>query len=102
MALDGTWTLEVLTPFGRHPGTLKFERNGGALGGTVNSNFGGAQLLDLNASDDAFDASISIEVQGRTYTARIFGQAYGDQISGTIKTQLAIIPAIKYTGTRAR
>ena len=102
MNLNGTWNLEVATPFGKHPATLVLEEAaGGAHAGRIDSRLGNAPLRDLSASGDAFDATVSLEFQGRAYEASISGQTDGDEMSGTIKVRLAIAPTIRFTGTRA-
>ncbi len=102
MTLVGTWNLEVATPFGKHPATLVFEGTGGALNGHINSRLGDAPLGDLSVGDDnSFNATVSLDFQGKPYDANINGQVNGDEIGGVIKVKIAIAPPIKYTGTRA-
>ena len=101
MNLVGTWNLEVATPFGKHPATLYFESTGGALSGHINSRLGDAPLEALTVTHDGFDATVSVEVQGKPYQASIAGQVEDDSINGTIKVKLPIAPPIRYTGTRA-
>jgi hypothetical protein len=102
MNLSGTWNLEVSTPFGKHPATLVFERDGdGALNGRIDSRLGNAPLLNLSTTDDGFDALVTMDFQGRGYEATIGGLADGDRIEGTIKVKLPIAPPLKFTGTRA-
>ena len=101
MNLAGTWNLEVATPFGKHPATLVFEGTGDALNGHITSRLGDAQLGDLSVSDDGFNASVSLDFQGKPYDAAIAGRVDGDQLDGTIKVKHPIAPTIKYTGTRA-
>jgi hypothetical protein len=101
MNLVGTWNLEVATPFGKHPATLHFESTGGALSGHINSRLGDAPLQALTVTHDGFDATVAMEVQGKSYQASIAGQVADDSINGTIKVKLAIAPTIRYNGTRA-
>ena len=102
MNLVGTWNLEVATPFGKHPATLVFEGTGGALNGHLSSRLGDATLGDLSVGEDnSFNATVSIDFQGKPYGANISGRVDGDEIDGTIKVKLPIAPPIKYTGTRA-
>lgn len=101
MAIEGIWNLEVATPFGRHPATLVIEREGGALGGRIDSRLGSIPLEDAAApSEEEFEAGVSYEVRGQTYHARISGRAEGDHIEGKIKVSLPIAPPVRYTGTR--
>ncbi len=101
MNLVGTWNLEVATPFGTHPATLYFESTGGALSGHINSRLGDAPLEGLTVTHDGFDATVQMEVQGKSYQANITGQVDDDDINGTIKVKMAIAPTIRYNGTRA-
>jgi hypothetical protein len=102
MNLVGTWNLEVATPFGKHPATLVFEGTGGALNGHINSRLGDAPLGELSVGDDnSFNATVSLDFQGKPYDANISGRVDGDEIGGIIKVKIAIAPPIKYTGTRA-
>ena len=101
MNLVGTWNLEVATPFGKHPATLVFEGAGGALNAHIDSRLGTAPLNNLSVTHDGFDATVTMEFQGKPYAASINGQIDGNDMSGTIKVKLPIVPLIKYTGTRA-
>ena len=101
MNLVGTWNLEVATPFGKHPATLTFEAAGGALSGKINSRLGIAPLEGLTTQNDGFEATVSMEFQGKPYAASITGQVAENSIDGTIKVKLPIAPPIRYTGTRA-
>ena len=101
MNLVGTWNLEVATPFGKHPATLYFESTGGALSGHINSRLGDAPLEGLTVTHDGFDATVVMEVQGKSYQAGITGQVENDSINGTIKVKMPIAPPIRYTGTRS-
>lgn len=100
--MEGTWNLEVSTPFGTHPATLVLEREGGALAGHVRSQIGVTSLSDIRTDGDTFEADASHDFRGRTYTARISGRAEGGQrLSGTIQVNFPLAPAARFTGTRA-
>ena len=101
MNLVGTWNLEVATPFGKQPATLRFEGTGGALSGSIDSKLGNVPLEGLTVTHDGFDATVQMEVQGKSYQANIAGQVDDDAINGTIKVNMAIAPTMRYTGTRA-
>jgi hypothetical protein len=98
--MDGTWQLEVATPFGKHPATLSFARNNDTLTGHMQSQLGNVPLTDINATADGFDAKVSLEMQGRKFNADIAGSVDGDQLKGTIKVGIPIAPTIHFTGTR--
>jgi hypothetical protein len=101
MNLVGIWNLQVATPFGKHPATLVFEGAGGALNAHIDSRLGTAALNNLSVTHNGFDATVTMEFQGKPYDASINGQIDGNDMSGTIKVKLPIAPPIKYTGTRA-
>lgn len=102
----GTWNLQVMTPFGKHPATLTFAPSGGddgALTGHIASQMGNVPLTNLTSDARGFDAQVALNFQGRTFAARIAGLVNGDQLDGTIKVNdMPIAPTIRYTGTRAR
>ena len=102
MNLVGTWNLQVATPFGTHPATLVFEGTGGVLNAHISSRLGDAPLGDLSVGEDnSFNATVSLDFQGKPYDANISGRVDGDKLDGTIKVKIPIAPPIKYTGTRA-
>ncbi len=102
MSLVGTWNLEVSTPFGQHPATLVIEQAGdGRLAGHIDSRLGNSPLKNLNANGDELTATVSAEIQGRSYEADLTGRVSGDRIEGQIKTPIPFAPPAKYTGTRA-
>ena len=101
MNLVGTWNLQVATPFGKHPATLVFESAGNALNAHIDSRLGTAPLNNLSVTHDSFDATVTMEFQGKPYDASINGQIDGNDMNGIIKVKLPIAPPIRYTGTRA-
>lgn len=101
MNLEGTWNLEVATPFGKHPATLVFKGTDGDMSGHIDSRLGNAPLGDLSVGEDGFNATVSLDFQGKPYDANISGRVDGDKLDGVIKVKIAIAPPIKYTGTRA-
>ena len=82
-------------------GPCAFEGTGGALSGSLDSRLGAAPLEGLTVTHDGFDATVSVDFQGKSYGAAIKGQVEDDSINGTIKVKLDIAPTINYTGTRA-
>ena len=102
MNFEGTWRLQVATPFGTHPATLILERENDSFTGTIDSRLGVATLRDITGNGSGFAAIVSLELQGKVYEANIAGQAEGDQLDGTIKVKLPIAPTIKYSGYRDR
>ena len=101
MSLDGTWKLEVSTPFGKHPATLVLDRSGNTLNGHIDSQLGDVPLRDVSGDDSSFRATASMTFQGRTFEAGISGQVIGNQLDGTIDVKFPLAPTVKFTGTRA-
>lgn len=99
--MEGTWKLEVATPFGKHPATLVLMmENGNQLTGHLDSRLGSVALQEINHTGNSFDARVALDFNGKTYEAKMEGTVTGDQLDGTIKVALAIAPTIRYTGTR--
>lgn len=99
--VDGTWSLEVSTPFGKHPATLLIERESGALNGIIKSQLGDTPLQNLNANGDDLNADLSYTYQGRTFGAKLAARVEGNQLDGTIKVDFPLAPTVRFTGTRA-
>ena len=100
--MEGTWNLEVNTPFGKHPATLFLERApDGSLAGRVRSQIGETALSGIKTDADAFEADAAHDFRGQTYRARVAGRAEGDQLEGTIKVDFPFAPTVRFTGTRA-
>jgi hypothetical protein len=101
LSLDGTWNLEVSTPFGKHPATLNVSRErDGSLSGRIDSRLGSALLSDINATGDAFDATVSLDIKGQTYYAKVSGTVEDGRIEGTIRVNIPMAPPARFTGTR--
>ena len=99
--LDGTWEIEVSTPFGKHPATLTVERDGArGFTGRIDSRLGAAPLSDINPTGEGFEATVSLELQGRTYNARVSAALDGESIDGRIKVNIPMAPPARFTGTR--
>ena len=99
--MEGTWNLEVNTPFGTHPATLVLERAGDGLTGHVRSQIGTTALSDIRVTGNTFEAMASHDFRGRNYTARVSGSAEGERLNGTIQVNFPLAPAARFTGTRA-
>ena len=102
MSLDGTWNLEVSTPFGKHPATLIVEREpDGSLGGHIDSRLGSANLSNVQTTAEGFDAVVSLEIQGRTYDAKVNGTVDDGRMEGTIRVSIPMAPPARFTGTKS-
>ena len=100
--IDGRWEIEVSTPFGTHPATLTVERAGDGFGGRIDSRLGAAPLSDVTPTDDGFEATVALELQGRTYDARVSASLDGERIEGRIKVNIPMAPSARFSGARAR
>ena len=102
MDFIGTWDLEVATPLGKQPATLVVEPlNKGDVSGRIISRLGTAELSDILATPDGFDAVVSIDIQGKAYEARVNATVSGDQIEGRIRVKSIPAPPARFTGTRS-
>jgi hypothetical protein len=102
MNVTGTWALEVSTPIGKYPATLVVEPlEKGGLTGRIDSRLGTAPLSDILSTPDGFDAVVSLDVQGKTYEARVNATVSGDQIEGRIRVKSIPAPPARFTGMRS-
>ncbi|HKP72245.1 MAG TPA: pitrilysin family protein, partial [Pyrinomonadaceae bacterium] len=96
----GTWTLEVTSPIGPQTATLVVDEEGGALRGRLSSSWGEATLDSIDASGDIFNAALALRVQGMSIQAKIAGRREGDNLSGTITSNMPVPPLV-FTGRRS-
>jgi len=96
----GSWQLEITSPLGPQTATLVVDEDGGALRGRMSSSFGEAQLDTLTVNDDIFNAAVALKIQGMAIQANIEGRCEGDNLSGTIRTNMPIVPPLMFTGRK--
>ncbi|HLL72799.1 MAG TPA: pitrilysin family protein [Pyrinomonadaceae bacterium] len=96
----GTWQLEITSPLGPQTATLIVDEDGGALRGKMSSSFGDAQLDTIALSGDIFNAALALKIQGMAIQANIEGRREGDNLSGTIRTNMPIVPPLMFTGRK--
>ena len=96
----GSWRLEITSPFGPQTATLVVDEAGGALRGRMSSSFGEAQLDTITLSGDIFNTAIALNIQGMAIQANIEGRREGDSLSGTIRTNMPIVPPLMFTGRK--
>ncbi len=98
----GTWKLEVKTPFGQHPATLTITPGdaGKAPVGDLQSQLGNVPLTDLRLDGNRLDAGVALDMQGRTYTAKLAAQADDGRVNGTIDVNFPLAPTVKFSGTK--
>ncbi|MGI9106526.1 MAG: M16 family metallopeptidase [Pyrinomonadaceae bacterium] len=95
----GTWQLEITSPLGPQTATLVVDADGDALRGTLRSSYGEAQLDTITLNGDIFNSALALKIQGMSIQADISGRREGDNLSGTIKSNMPV-PPLMFTGRR--
>jgi predicted Zn-dependent peptidase len=96
----GSWQLEITSPLGPQTATLVVDEEGGALRGRMSSSWGEAPLDIITQSGDIFTAAIALKIQGMAIQANIEGRREGDNLSGSIRTNMPIVPPLMFTGRK--
>ncbi|MDT4895123.1 MAG: hypothetical protein QOH25_200 [Acidobacteriota bacterium] len=86
--LSGTWTLSLMIGSRSAPGTLTLNQQGSNLSGTMQSAFGTTELSNGSTGADGFSFTTSAIVEGRTVEMTIKGTTTGNQINGTITSEI--------------
>ena len=96
----GSWQLEITSPLGPQTATLIVDEDGGALRGRMSSSWGEAPLDTIALNGDIFTAAVALRIQGMSIQANIEGRREGDNLSGSIRTNMPIVPPLMFTGRR--
>jgi len=96
----GSWELEITSPLGPQTATLVVDEDGGALRGRMSSSWGEAPLDSVALNGDIFNAAIALKIQGMAIQANIEGRREGDNLSGSIRTNMPIVPPLMFTGRK--
>jgi zinc protease len=96
----GSWQLEITSPLGPQTATLIVDEDGGALRGRMTSSWGEAPLDTIAQSGDIFTAAVALKIQGMSIQANIEGRREGDNLSGSIRTNMPIVPPLMFTGRK--
>ncbi|HLL14730.1 MAG TPA: pitrilysin family protein [Pyrinomonadaceae bacterium] len=96
----GSWQLEITSPLGPQTATLIVDEDGGALRGRMNSSWGEAPLDTITLNGDIFTAAVALKIQGMAIQANIEGRREGDNLSGSIRTNMPIVPPLMFTGRK--
>ncbi|HYG09014.1 MAG TPA: insulinase family protein, partial [Pyrinomonadaceae bacterium] len=98
----GSWQLEITSPLGPQTATLIVEEDsaGGALRARMSSSWGEAPLDTIALNGDIFTAAIALKIQGMAIQASIEGRREGDNLSGSIRTNMPIVPPLMFTGRK--
>jgi zinc protease len=95
----GSWSIEVDTPLGQTiPATLIIERRDSILTAKVTSEMGDADIGEIVITDNAFQASTSINMDGHSVGMEISAHFDGDHTDGTLKLQNS--PSLAFTGEK--
>jgi len=96
----GSWQLEITSPLGPQTATLVVDETGGALRGKLSSSWGEAPLDTIAQNGDVFSAAVALKIQGMAIQANIEGRREGDNLSGTIRTNMPIVPPLMFKGRK--
>lgn len=97
----GSWQLEITSPLGPQTATLIVDEDGGAIRGKLSSSYGEAPLDTITLNGDSFTAALALKIQGMAIQANIEGRREGDNLSGTIRTNMPIVPPLMFTGRKS-
>lgn len=95
--LSGTWTLKISFGANTVPGTLTLRQQGQSLTGTLQSSFGTTELSNGSVGADGFRFTTTANVEGRTVEISVAGTASGNEMTGTISSEIG---STGFTGTR--
>jgi hypothetical protein len=79
------------------PGTLLLRQQGSSLSGRLESPFGTTDLSNGSVGADGFRFTSSAEVGGRNVEMTITGTTTGNQMSGTVTSEIG---TTTFTGTK--
>jgi hypothetical protein len=98
----GSWELEITSPLGPQTATLFVEEDGagGALRARMSSSWGEAPLDTIALNGDIFTAAVALKIQGMSIQANIEGRREGDNLNGSIRTNMPIVPPLMFTGRK--
>ena len=97
--LSGTWLLNLLVGLQTYPGTLNLTRQGSGLVGLLQSPFGTTELNGGTVDVSGFQFVARARVEGRVVEMAIAGSAVGDEIRGTIRSEIGFA---RFTGIRQK
>ncbi len=98
-SFSGTWVISLSGANQTFPGTLSLEQNGAAISGLLQSAFGTTKLTGGTVDANGFHFVARAEVAGREVEMAVDGNAYGNEIRGTVKSEIGFV---SFTGTRQK
>lgn len=97
--IAGTWSIEVETPLGQSiPATLTLTREGDGFAAKILSEMGNADLGVVNLTDNSFQKTAFLEMDGHQVEAEVSARFQGDQTEGTLKLENS--PLLAFTGSK--
>jgi imidazolonepropionase-like amidohydrolase len=97
--LSGTWALSLAVAGQTMQGTLTLRQQGQTLSGTLKSPFGTTELTNGSVGADGFHFTSTAEVSGRTVEINVNGTANGNEMSGTVTSEIG---STTFIGTRPK
>lgn len=95
----GSWSIEVETPLGQSiPATLTLTREGDGFAAKISSDMGNADLGVVNLTDNSFQKTTFLEMDGHQVEAEVSARFQGDQTEGTLKLENS--PLLAFTGSK--
>jgi zinc protease len=95
----GSWSIAIETPLGQSiPATLTISRAGAGHTALLESEMGNADLGSIEISDNSFNATTSLEMDGDAVEAEVSARFEGDRTEGSMKLQNA--PALPFAGSK--
>jgi hypothetical protein len=74
-----------------------FTQQGETLTGSLQTQFGTAQIKDGKITPDGFSYSATVDFQGQTFDIFVKGTVTGNRVTGTVESPQGAIP---FTGTK--
>ena len=97
--IEGSWSIQVETPLGQSiPATLTLTREGQGYAAKISSEMGDADLGVIDLSDNSFNATTFLEMDGHSVEAEVSARFQGDQAEGSLKLQNS--PSLPFTGSK--
>lgn len=98
--LISNWDVTIAAPGQDLAGTLKLDKDGDNIKGSLTTDLGEAPMKNIKIKDDkSFTADITVNAQGQTMEGTISGKLEEEKLKGDIT--LPGFGAIPYTGKKA-
>jgi zinc protease len=95
----GSWSIEIETPLGQSiPATLTVSRSGSGYNAAIHSEMGDADLGSVKITDNSFNATTSLEMDGHQVETAVSARFAGDRAEGFLTIQNS--PALPFTGSK--